>query len=443
MDPVMRACGGVWVAHASGDADRETADGRGRLGVPVDDPRYTLRRVWLSKEEEQGYYSGFSNEGLWPLCHIVHTRPVFRPDDWSYYLEVNQKFADTVLDQIKDAESPMVLIQDYHFAPLSALIKAERPDARVAIFWHIPWPNFEAFGICPWQRELLLGMLGADLIGFHTQYYCNNFLETVDRALEARIDWERFAVTRGEHTTYVKPFPISVAPEFVDDPPRVSRAELLRRLGITAEFLGVGVERIDYTKGLPERIRALRFFFETYPEYRERLVFVQLAAPSRGMIDRYQEIQREVEDRVREINQAFQTKSWRPILYLKAHHEHRDIWAYYRHADFCMVTSLHDGMNLVAKEFVSVRDDEDGALILSRFAGASHELRDALIVNPYDLTGMAEAVRAALEMSPEERRARMIRMRHSVVDHNIYRWAGLLLSELARIPVETTGAKAS
>jgi trehalose-6-phosphate synthase/HAMP domain-containing protein len=443
MDPVMRACGGVWVAHASGDADRETADGRGRLGVPVDDPRYTLRRVWLSKEEEQGYYSGFSNEGLWPLCHIVHTRPVFRPDDWSYYLEVNQKFADTVLDQIKDAESPLVLIQDYHFAPLSALIKTERPDARVAIFWHIPWPNFEAFGICPWQRELLLGMLGADLIGFHTQYYCNNFLETVDRALEARIDWERFSVTRGEHTTYVKPFPISVAPEFVDDPPRVSRAELLRKLGIQAEFLGVGVERIDYTKGLPERIRALRFFFETYPEYRERLVFVQLAAPSRGMIDRYQEIQREVEDRVREINQAFQTKSWRPILYLKAHHEHRDIWAYYRHADFCMVTSLHDGMNLVAKEFVSVRDDEDGTLILSRFAGASHELRDALIVNPYDLAGMAEAVRAALEMPPEERRARMIRMRHSVVDHNIYRWAGLLLSELARIPVESTGAKAS
>jgi len=356
---------------------------------------------------------------------------------------VNQKFADTVLDQIKDAESPLVLIQDYHFAPLSALIKAERPDARVAIFWHIPWPNFEAFGICPWQRELLLGMLGADLIGFHTQYYCNNYLETVDRALEARIDWERFSVTRGENTTYVKPFPISVAPEFVDDPPRVSRAELLRRLGIQAEFLGVGVERIDYTKGLPERIRALRFFFETYPEYRERLVFVQLAAPSRGMIDRYQEIQREVEERVRELNQAFQTKTWRPILYLKAHHEHRDIWAYYRHADFCMVTSLHDGMNLVAKEFVSVRDDEDGALILSRFAGASHELRDALIVNPYDLAGMAEAIRAALEMPPEERRARMIRMRHSVVDHNIYRWAGLLLSELARIPVETTGAKAS
>jgi trehalose-6-phosphate synthase/HAMP domain-containing protein len=443
MDPMMRACGGVWVAHGSGDADRETADTRGRLGVPVDDPRYTLRRVWLSKEEEQGYYAGFSNEGLWPLCHIVHTRPIFRPDDWAYYLEVNQKFADTVLDQIKDAEAPLVLIQDYHFAPLSALIKAERPDARVAIFWHIPWPNFEAFGICPWQRELLVGMLGADLIGFHTQYYCNNFLETVDRALEARIDWERFAVTRSDHTTSVKPFPISVAPEFVDDPPRVSRSELLRRLGISAEFLGVGVERIDYTKGLPERLSALQFFFESYPQYRERLVFVQLAAPSRGTIGRYQEIQREVEDKVREINQMFQTKTWRPVLYLKAHHEHRDIWAYYRHADFCMVTSLHDGMNLVAKEFVSVRDDEDGALILSRFAGASQELRDALIINPYDLTGMAEAIRTALEMSPEERRARMIRMRLSVTDHNIYRWAGMLLTELARIPVKTAGAKAS
>jgi trehalose-6-phosphate synthase/HAMP domain-containing protein len=443
MDPVMRACGGVWVAHGSGDADRETADTRGRLGVPVDDPRYTLRRLWLTKEEEQGYYAGFSNEGLWPLCHIVHTRPIFRPDDWAYYLEVNQKFADIVLDQIKDAESPLVLIQDYHFAPLSALIKAERPDARVAIFWHIPWPNFEAFGICPWQGELLLGMLGADLIGFHTQYYCNNFLETVDRVLEARIDWERFAVSRGDHTTSVKPFPISVAPEFVDDPPRESRAELLRRLGISAEFLGVGVERIDYTKGLPERIAALRFFFETYPQYRERLVFVQLAAPSRSTINRYQEIQREVEEAVRDINQKFQTKTWRPVVYLKAHHEHRDIWSYYRHADFCMVTSLHDGMNLVAKEFVSVRDDDDGVLILSRFAGASHELRDALIINPYDLTGMAEAVRAALEMPPEERRVRMVRMRHSVTDHNIYRWAGMLLSELARIPVKAAGVKAS
>ena len=434
MDPVMRACGGVWVAQASGDADRETADARGRLRVPPDDPRFTLKRVWLTPEEEAGYYYGFSNEGLWPLCHIVHNRPLFRPEDWAQYRAVNEKFAAAVLEEIAGTESPMVLIQDYHFALLPSLIKRERPDARTAIFWHIPWPNFEAFSICPWQDELLLGMLGADLIGFHTQYYCNNFLDTVERAIEARTDWERFSVTRGQHVTSVKPFPISVAPGFVDNPPATSRQTLLESLDTSAEFLGVGVERLDYTKGLPERFRALGRFFERFPEYRERLVFVQLAAPSRSTIPRYQALEAEVDAAIQEVNGAYQTKRWKPILYLKRHHEHRDIWPFYRHADFCMVTSLHDGMNLVAKEFISVRDDEDGALILSQFTGASSELRDAILVNPYDVDGMAEAIRAAVAMPAEERRARMARMRQAVREHNIYRWAGMLLSELERIP---------
>jgi len=434
MDPVMRACGGVWVAQASGDADRETADARGRLRVPPDDPRFTLKRVWLTPEEEAGYYYGFSNEGLWPLCHIVHNRPLFRPEDWAQYRAVNEKFAAAVLEEIAGTESPMVLIQDYHFALLPSLIKRERPDARTAIFWHIPWPNFEAFSICPWQDELLLGMLGADLIGFHTQYYCNNFLDTVERAIEARIDWERFSVTRGQHVTSVKPFPISVAPGFVDNPPATSRQELLASLDTTAEFIGVGVERLDYTKGLPERFRALGRFFERFPEYRERLVFLQLAAPSRSTIPRYQALEAEVDAAVQEVNGAYQTKRWKPILYLKRHHEHRDIWPFYRHADFCMVTSLHDGMNLVAKEYISVRDDEDGALILSQFTGASSELRDAILVNPYDMDGMAEAIRTAVAMAPDERKARMGRMRQAVREHNIYRWAGLLLSELERIP---------
>jgi alpha,alpha-trehalose-phosphate synthase [UDP-forming] len=440
MEPVMRACGGVWVAHGSGDADREMTDARGRLPVPADDPRYTLHRVWLTKEEEAGYYYGFANEGLWPLCHIVHTRPQFRPEDWTHYRAVNEKFAAAVLEEIARAESPMVLIQDYHFALLAELIKRERPDARTAIFWHIPWPNFESFSICPWQREVLLGMLGADLIGFHTQYYCNNFLETVERAIEARTDWQTFSVTRGRHTTYVKPFPISVAPDFVEDPPDISRQALLEQLGTEACFIGIGVERLDYTKGLPERFRALGRFFEQHPEYREQVVFVQLAAPSRSTIQRYQQLEAEVDEVIREVNETFGTKRWRPIVYLRRHHDHRDIWPFYRHADFCMVTSLHDGMNLVAKEFVAVRDDEDGVLILSQFAGASSELRDALLVNPYDLDGMAEAVRAAVEMPPDERRQRMARMRQAVREHNIYRWAGLLLSELQRIPEEASGA---
>ncbi len=437
MDPVMRACGGVWVAQASGDADRETADSRGRLRVPPDDPRYVLRRMWLSKEEETGYYHGFANEGLWPLCHIVHTRPQFRPDDWGHYRAVNEKFAAAVLEEIAGADAPLILIQDYHFALLPALIKRERPDARTAIFWHIPWPNFEAFGICPWQHDLLRGMLGADLIGFHTQYYCNNFLDTVERTIEARLDWEKFSVTRGQHTTYVKPFPISVAPDFVENPPMTSRQALLEQLGIApVEFLGVGVERLDYTKGLPERFRGLGRFFERFPEYRKRLVFVQLAAPSRSTIPRYQQIEAEVDAVVQEVNGAFQSNGWRPIVYLKRHHEHREIWPFYRHADFCMVTSLHDGMNLVAKEFISVRDGDDGALILSQFTGASSELQDALLVNPYDLDAVAEAVRRAVSMPPEERRARMARMRATVREHNIYRWAGVLLSELSRVPEE-------
>jgi trehalose-6-phosphate synthase/HAMP domain-containing protein len=436
MDPLLRACGGVWIAHGSGDADPDVSDPQGRLALPADDPRYTLRRVWLSPEEAHGYYDGFANEGLWPLCHIVHTRPLFRPEDWRYYLAVNQRFAAAVLEETEKADAPLVLIQDYHFALLPALIKTARPDARVALFWHIPWPNSEAFGICPWQREILEGMLGADLIGFHTQFHCNNFLETVERAIECRVDWEHFSVVRTQHATAVKPLPISVTPEFIESPPAISRQDLVARLGLDPEFLGVGVDRIDYTKGLPERFLALQRFFERYPAYRERLVFVQLAAPSRSQIKRYQELQLEIEQTVDRVNRAVGTRTWRPIVYMKGHHDRPGIWPFYRHADFCMVTSLHDGMNLVAKEFVSVRDDEDGVLILSRFTGGARELRDALVVNPYDLDEMAEAIRAAIEMPPEERAARMARMRQVVSEHNIYWWAGLLLSELAGLPAE-------
>ena len=439
MEPVLRACGGVWVAHGSGSADRETADERGRLGVPVDDPRYTLRRVWLTTEEEYGYYYSFSNEGLWPLCHIVHTRPLFRPEDWEQYKAVNRKFALALIDEMDGVEAPLVLIQDYHFALLPLYVKEARPDARVAIFWHIPWPNFEAFGICPWQSEILQGMLGADLIGFHTQYHCNNFLETVERAIECRVDWEHFTVTRGQRVTQVKPFPISVAPE-PHDVPGSTRAEVLAGLGLSSvEFLGVGVERVDYTKGLVERLRALERFFDRNPEYRERMTFVQVASPSRSLIKRYQEFQREVLDTVTEINARLGTRSWRPILYLDRHHDHQEIVPLYRHADFCMVTSLHDGMNLVAKEFVASREDEGGVLVLSRFTGAARELTDALLVNPYDLDELAESIRTAVTMSAEEQRLRMVRMRQTVREHNIFRWAGLLLRDLSRIPEEALG----
>ncbi len=444
IEPVLRACDGTWIAQATGDADRETVDAYDRVRVPPDHPQYSLRRLWLTKDEEQGFYFGFANEGLWPLCHIAHNRPSFRVEDWEHYQIVNRKFADALLEEMRDEADPVVLVQDYHFALLPRLIKEARPDARVAIFWHIPWPNPEAFGICPWQSELLDGLLGADLIGFHLQAHCNNFLDTVDRALESRIEREHFAVNRNGNYTLVRPFPISVAGNFDAPPPpmelpHLERVRLLNQLGVRASFLGIGVDRVDYTKGIPERFRAIERFFEKYPAYRREFTFVQIGSPSRTHIRRYQELMDEVSQEAERINRRFQTSDWKPIVFLDRHHSHQQILPYYRTADCCLVTSLHDGMNLVAKEFVAARDDLHGVLILSRFAGASHELSDALAINPYDIEQMADSIRQALEMAPEERRMRMQRMRAIVREHNVYRWAGRLIEELcetrpARMP---------
>jgi alpha,alpha-trehalose-phosphate synthase [UDP-forming] len=441
LEPILRACDGTWVAFGSGDADKITVDEHDRLRVPPDHPEYTLRRVWLTKDEEQGYYYGFSNEGLWPLCHIAHTRPIFRESDWQSYQDANRKFADAVLAEMKGIEHALLLVQDYHFALLPKMIKEARPDVRVAIFWHIPWPNPEAFRICPWQRELLDGLLGADLVGFHIQAHCNNFLETVDAALESRIEWERFAVKRHNHTTLVRPFPISVDFRESQSEPGVPvspyelRASLFANLGIKASFLGVGVDRIDYTKGIIERFRGVERFLEKYPSYRKQFTFVQIGAPSRTNIPRYDDLVREVEVVANRINARYQTSEWKPIVLLTRHHDHHEIQPYYRAADLCMVTSLHDGMNLVAKEFVAARTDEGGALILSQFTGATRELRDAIIVNPYDTEQLADAIELALDMSPAERSERMRRMRRIVKEHNVYRWAGNLIAELSEIRV--------
>jgi trehalose 6-phosphate synthase len=440
LEPVLDACDGTWIAHGSGDADDEVVDSHDRLRVPPDDPRYTLRRVWLSKEEEEGYYYGFANEGLWPLCHIAHTRPTFRAKDWQHYQEVNSKFADAVLEEIEDTQKPVVLVQDYHFALLPRLIKQKRPDARVAIFWHIPWPNPEAFGICPWQRHLVDGLLGADLVGFHIQSHCNNFLQTVDRVVESRVNWEHFSVLRQNHTTSVRPFPISV--DLADDDSAESdrngihyleRSTLLRDHGVNASFLGIGVDRVDYTKGILERFRAIERFLERYPGYRNKFTFVQIGSPSRTHIKRYHDLMAEVEAEAERINWRFQSSKWKPIVFLNRHHGHAEIERYYQAADLCLVTSLHDGMNLVAKEFVAARHDERGVLILSQFTGAARELHDALLVNPYDIDQTAEAIRIALEMQPEEKQMRMHQMRRVIREHNIYRWAGSLVTDLCEL----------
>jgi alpha,alpha-trehalose-phosphate synthase [UDP-forming] len=441
LEPVLVASDGTWVAHGSGSADRETVDSTDRLRVPPDLPSYTLRRVWLTDEEVKGYYEGFANEGLWPLCHIAHTRPTFRPADWLQYQQANRRFADAVLQEMEGVEAPIVLVQDYHFALLPRMVKEARPDARVAIFWHIPWPNPEVFGICPWQKELVDGLLGADLIGFHTQTHCNNFLETVDRAVEAITEWDKFAVNRQGHVTRVRPYPISVA--FPNGKPKREwrnaggeRAALCEELGIEASLLGVGVDRVDYTKGILERFHGIERFIEMNPAYQRRFTFVQIGAPSRTDIPRYKAFLDEVTAEAERINARFQAGKWKPIVLLKRHHSHQEIARFYHAASLCMVTSLHDGMNLVAKEFVASRDDEHGVLILSTFAGAALELTDALLVNPYDVRQVEGAILRALEMPDEEQAARMHRMRANVKDHNVYRWAANLLSDLTEIRID-------
>ena len=436
MEPILKACGGLWIASGTGDADKETVDKNDKIQVPPEDPKYTLKRLWQTKEEEDHFYYGFSNEGLWPLCHIAHTRPTFRKKDWHYYKKVNEDFAKAVLEEIGDEEQPFILIQDYHFALLPELIKKEKPHAKVAIFWHIPWPNPESFGICPWQREILQGMLGADLIGFHTQYHCNHFLETVNSVLEARVSWDNFSVKKGGQTTYVKPFPISIAftlKDYDNNVTRIPPSQLLKEHGIEAEYMGIGVDRIDYTKGIVEKFLAIERFLEKNPSYIGKFTFIQIGAPSRTLLKSYSDMMNAVESEASRINWRFKSKNWKAILLLKRHHSHEEIAPFYSSANFCMVTSLHDGMNLVAKEFVASRNHNDGTLILSRFAGASQELQGSIVVNPYDIEKSADAIKLALEMTLDEQYQRIKHMRQVIVDHNIYSWAATLLKTMASI----------
>ncbi len=439
IEPVLKACGGTWIAQGSGSADKEMVDSQDKIKVPPEEPKYVLRRVWVSKEEEEGFYYGFANEGLWPLCHIAHARPTFRATDWLQYEAVNKRFAEAVLEELEGTQEPCVLIQDYHFALLPALIKAKRPDARVAIFWHIPWPNPESFSICPWQKELIQGMIGADIIGFHTQFHCNNFMETVDRVMESRIDYEHDTIHKEGQTTWVKPFPISI--DFVGDVSSVAAKStlsetiesLLKRHEIQAQFMGVGVDRLDYTKGIVERFRSVESFLDSNPSYQGKFTFVELAAPSRTAIPRYAEFVSEVEREAERINTRFKTRNWRPILLLIKHHSHQEIMPFYKTADLCLVTSLHDGMNLVAKEFVMSRDDGKGVLILSQFTGAARELTDAVIINPYDVIQTADAIKIALEMPVDEQAERMKSMREIMKERNIFKWASDLVGDLARV----------
>lgn len=433
VDPIMRACGGTWVAHGSGNADRQFVNSKGKLGVPPEDNRYILKRVWFTKEEEDGFYLGFSNEGLWPLCHITYTRPIFRENDWQMYKKINQKFADSIVEELP-IKNAFVFIQDYHFTLLPKLIKEKRPDATIALFWHIPWPNAEVFSICPYQTEILEGMLDCDLIGFHIQNHCNNFLDTANRLLECRVDNEKNSIIRLGKETSVRPFPISIAGVSTGPVAKEEAVEiekLKKEYGLDGKIVAIGVDRIDYTKGIVERILAIDRFLEKYPEYKNKFVFVQLAAPSRSKIKRYGELLKEIDELVDKKNMKYSEGQWKPIIYLKRYFTPEEILPYYKIGDICIVSSLHDGMNLVAKEYVAAKSDETGALILSKFTGASKELTEAIQINPYSIEDFADTIKFACDMPHEEKKKRMINMRKQIAENNVYRWAANIISELA------------
>jgi len=435
VEPVMRACSGTWIAHGSGSTDRLTVDARDRVQVPPAHPAYTLRRVWLTSKEEEGYYYGFCNEGLWPLCHMAHVRPVFRTADWEQYVAVNQRFAEAVITEAH-TDDPVVLVQDYHFALLPRMVREKLPKATIIMFWHIPWPNPESFGICPWREELLDGLLGNTLLGFHTPFHCKNFLETVDRYLETRIEHEASTISYGGELTQVEPYPISIAwpeSETVLDAVQC-RNELRESLNLPTDHrIALGVDRLDYTKGIVERFQAVDRLLESRPELIGHFSLVQIAAPSRSSLDAYQNLEARVRRLANQINQRYLNASAPPIVLRIEQYEADQLAKCYRASDICLVTSLHDGMNLVAKEFIAARDDELGVLILSQFTGAARELHEALIINPYHIEQGAQALYRALTMPGEEQRERMRSMRTLVRDFNVYRWAGLMLLDAARL----------
>ena len=437
LEPVMRACSGVWIAHGSGSADREVVDPRGHVRVPPDNPAYEIRRIWMSPEEEDGYYYGFANEGLWPLCHLAHVRPVFRSSDWNQYKEINERFALAIIEEAK-TDNPVVLVQDYHLALVPKIVRDHLPHATIITFWHIPWPNPERYAICPWHRDILEGLLGSSILGFHTRFHCSNFINTVDRSLETRIDWDNSMISYQGKLTAVNHYPISIAWPNRAQSPLPSESECRTHIrainGLPhAHRVGVGVERLDYTKGILERFLAVERLLELQPEWIGAFSFMQIAAPSRSKIEEYQQLSQQVIASAKRINQRFGREGYQPILLRIEHHEPQEVITYYKGADFCIVSSLHDGMNLVAKEFVAARDDEQGVLILSQFTGAATELPEALIINPYNIDQCAAALHLALTMPQTEQRARMRSMRGIVQEFNVYRWAGRMLMDAARM----------
>ena len=438
LDPVLQTCNGLWVAHGSGDADRKVVDEKNCVRVPCENANYNLKRIWINKAEETGYYYGFSNEALWPLCHIVYTKPKFSESDWNYYKLINERFAKAILEEIQDREA-LLFIQDYHLTLVPHLIKKANPKIKIAHFWHIPWPNPEVFRICPWKNEILEGLLGSDLLGFHIPSHADNFLETINQNLEAKVNKVTSSAIYGGIETLVRPYPISIDYENIAKEAATKDVEddikkVKEQLGITCELIGIGTDRIDYTKGILEKFIAIDRLLEKHPEFQGRFTYVQIGSLSRIHLETYKKLNDEINSLVERINWKYSSDHWSPIIFIRKYFTPRELLAIYRMADICLVTALHDGMNLVAKEYIAACPKDKGMLVLSRFTGAYQELPQAININPYDPEETAEALKTALTLPKKERETRMQQMKETVKENNIYRWAAKIIQALLRIP---------
>jgi len=435
LDALMRERHGVWIASGDGDADRALVDAGDKVLVPPDNPSYQLRRLWINRQEYDAYYGGFANEGLWPLCHLVDVRPKFRGEDWAAYESVNSRFAAAIDQELTTIETP-VFIQDYHLALVAGELRKRRPEVRTALFWHIPWPYPYRLRICPWRHEILSGLLANDLIAFQLERDHRNFVLALREELGLEVEAAGERVRVGDRITTITSAPIGVDYDRIqsisgDGAFFREQEQLRQRFGLDAPILGLGVDRLDYTKGIPERLEALDRLFTERPQLRGRLTFLQIGVPSRSSLESYGAIEAEISQKVHELNARHGVRNLpAPVHYHRGALGLSSLVALYRLAHFCIVSSLHDGMNLVAKEFVAAREDEDGVLVLSRLAGAAQELQDALLINPYDVEAFAAALTKAVDMSVEERRRRMRAMRRVVAGRNVFSWASDILEGL-------------
>lgn len=429
LDLMMQANGGTWIAQGSGSEDKSVVNPDSEVKVPIENPSYTLKRIWLTEEEIAGYYSDFSNEALFPLSLMTYNRPIFRESAWEMYKKVNKKFADVTLESIKNVINPIIFIHDLHFSLLPKMIKDVREDAEIIFFWHHPFPSFEQFNICPYKKEILEGILGANVVGFHIQHYCNNFIDNVKNILEVNFNKENDEVMFKNRSSLIRSFPFSIPFTQNNTDKKIEKKTIINGIEFGKYKIVLGVDRMDYSKGFMERLKGIEIFFEKYPEMIKKIIFIQIAAPSRESVKKFRDYSKEVLLEVERINKKIQTSSWRPIQIINKNLTQEDLLPYYEHSDVCLVSSLHDGMNLVAKEYVSL-NRVNGVLILSEFTGAARELKEALKINPYNPNSIADSIKEALKMRETEKKSRLESMKNKVINYNAFRWAAEIFNSL-------------